>query len=128
MIFYYLDLFRNIYCLVAADSVRKEPCIPAEKQMELNLFNLSRFSDFTEPVSFLPWHDKFSKLHKRFQSCLSSLSWCDAFHMEINIFFTRNVWFIYFWIKLISIWKALHKDLLWNRGERQLGNHSLYLL
>ena len=40
---------------------------------------------------------------------------------------TCNFWFIYMWIKLIFIWKALHQGLLkWNRGERQLGYHLLY--
>ena len=30
------------------------------------------------------------------------------------------------WIKLISIWKSSHWDSLWDRGERQLGNHLLF--
>ena len=33
------------------------------------------------------------------------------------VLFTCKFWFIFMWIKLISIWKA------WNRGERQLGHH-----
>ena len=41
------------------------------------------------------------------------------------VLFTRKFWFIYMWIKLISIWKASHKDSPWNRGERQLGNRLL---
>ena len=35
-------------------------------------------------------------------------------HMEINQILRVN--------KLISKWKALHQDSLWNRGEMQLRN------
>ena len=43
-----------------------------------------------------------------------------------SVLFTCKFWFIYMWIKLISIWKALHyKDSLWNRGEGELWNHLL---
>ena len=41
-----------------------------------------------------------------------------------SVLFTSKFWFIYMWIQLISIWKALHQDSLWNRGERQLGNRQ----
>ena len=41
------------------------------------------------------------------------------------VLFTCRFWFIYMWIKLISIWKALHQDLLCNRGKRQLRNRLL---
>ena len=36
--------------------------------------------------------------------------------------FTCKFWFIYMWIKLISIWKASHQDSLRTRGKRQLRN------
>ena len=48
---------------------------------------------------------------RRFSSFLSPLfqseSKYEAFHMEISFIHTQ-IWFIYTWTKLISIWKASH--------------------
>ena len=60
--------------------------------------------------------------NRRFPSCLSPLfqseSQCEAFHMEISFIHMYHEPQVCVWIKLISIWKALHLDSLWNR----LGN------
>ena len=42
------------------------------------------------------------------------------------VLFTHKFWFIYMWIKLISIWKASHWALFWNRGEKQPRNGLLH--
>ena len=56
-----------------------------------------------------------------FRLCFKETPGANPFYMEmsfIHLWMNQNC----LWIKLISIWKASHWDLLWSRGEIQLGN------
>ena len=64
-----------------------------------------------------------------FPSCLSPQ--CFKASPNVKPFIWKLVLFTCKWtkicmrIKLISMWKTLHLDSLWNRGERQLGSRLL---
>ena len=61
-------------------------------------------------------------LRVAFRFCFKASPSAKSFIWKL-VLFTCKWTELHIWIKLICISKALHLDSLWNRGERQLGNH-----